>query len=80
MSLIGLAMTAAKGVGLIDDTNKSTSEIIKPTVKYKPRDKCHKYYQNYADLYESLLKNINPTFSELSRISGLPNPQESGDL
>ena len=80
VGLIGLAMTAAKGVGLIDGISKSISNIIKPTVKYKPRDKHHKYYQNYADLYEDLFKNINPTFSELSRISELPNPQESGDL
>ncbi|MCK4241200.1 MAG: hypothetical protein KAX30_06220 [Candidatus Atribacteria bacterium] len=33
MSLISLAMTAAKEAGLIDDINKSISEIIKPTVK-----------------------------------------------
>jgi len=77
VGLIGLAMIAAKGVGLIDDISKSIGKIIKVTAKYKPRDKHHEYYQNYADLYEGLFKNINPTFSELSRISELPNPQES---
>ena len=46
-------------------------------VKYKSRDKHYKYYQNYADLYERLFENINPTFSVLSRISELSNPQQS---
>jgi len=80
VGLVGLAMTVAKGVGLIDDISKNIRNIIKPTVKYEPRDKHHKYYQSYADLYEGLFKNINPTFSELSKISELPNPQESGYL
>lgn len=77
VGLIGLSMTATKGVDLIDDIGRSIGRIIKPTVKYGPRDNYHKYYQNYADLYEDLFENINPAFSELSRISELSNPQES---
>ncbi len=77
VGLIGLAMTAAKGVGLVDNVDSVIRRIVKPMKKFEPRESYHKLYNQYADLYETMFDKFNPTYGRLQKIKEEPNKEIS---
>ncbi|MFW6381379.1 MAG: FGGY-family carbohydrate kinase [Bacillota bacterium] len=70
VGLIGMAMTAAKGVGLVDDITARINSIVRTTNRFQPRDEYHRLYSQYADLYEKMLDDLGSSYLELENIKG----------
>jgi xylulokinase len=70
VGLIGMAMTAAKGVELVDNLEERINKIVKTTTRFEPQRGNHQLYTEYADLYEKMFSEMDKTYTKLQKLSG----------
>ncbi len=68
VGLLGMAMTAAKGIGLADDITTKINELIRTTTRFEPRGKYHNLYSEYADLYEQMINDLDSAYLKLQKL------------
>ena len=71
VGLKGLAIIAAKGVGLIYNMEEKINKIVKTTTTYQPRQKYVKVYEEYTNIYNQMISDLNSTFTKLDQISDI---------
>lgn len=74
VSLIGLTMIAAKGIGLIKSINDGSKKNIKITNIYRPRKDFTQYYKSFAEVYENIFLDFAQTFTNITKIENLSIP------
>jgi xylulokinase len=67
---VGNVILAGYALGIYDDLAETSERFVKRTTRYEPRLDYHKWYRQYVEYYEQLLKQVEPSFAELATLPG----------
>ena len=76
VGLIGMAMTTAKAIGLINSVGDVINNIVHTTKTYYPREEYYEKYSQYANLYHKLINNLDSSYNELEELNSKKYQQE----
>ena len=69
VGLKGLALIAAKGVGLVTNIEEKINQVVEITKKYEPREEYTKEYGKYAKAYYNSIDDLKDTYNTLDNIN-----------
>lgn len=68
LAAVGNVILAGYALDIYDDMAETSERFVKRTTRYEPQVKVHQSYRHYADFYGRLLKQLEPTFADLTRL------------
>ncbi len=75
-AVLGAAILAAHGVGLVPDLATGVRRMTRIERRIDPDPGAHARYSALFDVYRSLYPSLAPAFAELARIEAAPGPHE----